>query len=61
MFDTQELNRLWSDFSQEQISLHNQIKNADKDNNDLNKQLNLINSILTNLIKLRNLRSKKIE
>lgn len=61
MLDTQELNRLWSDLSNEQISLHNKIKNSEKDNGDLNKQLNLVNALMTNLVKLRNLKNKKLE
>ncbi len=61
MFDTQSLNRLWSDLSQEQISLHNQIKNSEKDNSDLQKQLNLVNALMTNLVKLRNIRNKKLD
>jgi hypothetical protein len=61
MLDAQSLNRMWDEFSGEQISLHNKLKNTDKDNNDLNKELSLVNSILTNLIKLRNLRNKKID
>jgi hypothetical protein len=61
MLDAQSLNRMWDEFSTEQISLHNKLKNTDKDNNDLNKELSLVNSILTNLIKLRNLRNKKLD
>lgn len=61
MLDTQALNRLWDELSQEQLSLHNQIKNSEKDNNDLQKQLSLVNSLMTNLVKLRNLRNKKLD
>jgi hypothetical protein len=61
MLDTNSLNHLWSDLSQEQISLHNQLKNSEKDNNDLNKQLSLVNGLMINLVKLRNLRNKKLD
>lgn len=61
MLDAQELNRLWSDLSQEQINLHNQIKNSEKDNADLNKQLTIVNALMTNLVKLRNIRNKKLD
>lgn len=61
MLDTQALNRLWDELSQEQLSLHNQLKNSEKDNNDLQKQLSLVNSLMTNLVKLRNLRNKKLD
>ena len=61
MLDTQALNRLWDDLSQDQISLHNQIKNCEKDNSDLQKQLNLVNALMTNLVKLRNIRNKKLD
>jgi hypothetical protein len=61
MLDTNSLNHLWSDLSQEQISLHNQIKNSEKDNNDLNKQLTIVNALMSNIIKFRNLKNKKLE
>jgi hypothetical protein len=61
MLDTQALNRLWDDLSQDQISLHNQIKNCEKDNNDLQKQLTLVNALMNNLVKLRNIRNKKLD
>jgi hypothetical protein len=61
MLDTQALNRLWDDLSQDQISLHNQIKNSEKDNIDLQKQLTIVNALMNNLVKLRNIRNKKLE
>jgi hypothetical protein len=61
MLDTQALNRLWDELSQEQLSLHNQLKNSEKDNSDLQKQLSLVNGLMTNLVKLRNLRNKKLD
>jgi hypothetical protein len=61
MLDTQSLNRLLDDLSKEQLSLYNQLKNSEKDNINLNKQLTIVNTLMTNIIKFRNLKTKKLE
>ena len=59
----QSLNRIYEDFSKEQIRLMNDIKNGGdlgKDK-DIQKQITMINTITINIIRFRNLRKQLID
>lgn len=59
----QSLNRIYEDFSKEQIKLMNDIKNGGdlgKDK-DIQKQITMINTITINIIRFRNLRKQIVD
>jgi len=59
----QSLNRIYEDFSKEQMRLMNDIKNGGdlgKDK-DIQKQITMINTITINIIRFRNLRKQLID
>lgn len=57
----QFLNKTYDDFQKEQQRILNDIKSGcDDDKNNFNeKQFNIINSLLLNILKLRNLKKKQ--
>ena len=59
----QSLNRIYEDFSKEQMRLMNDIKNGGdlaKDK-DIQKQITMINTITINIIRFRNLRKQIVD
>jgi hypothetical protein len=57
----QSLNKMWEDFSKEQLRLMGDIKTGKEEGEekDIHKQLTQINAIMMGLIRLRNLKKKK--
>ena len=58
-----QLNRMYEDFSKEQMRLMTEVKNGTdmtKDR-DIQKQLTMINTITINILSLRNLRKQILE
>jgi hypothetical protein len=58
----QYLNRFYEDLQKEQMTLMNEMKlgcDAEKER-DITKQISLINTLLINSLRLRNVRQKKI-
>jgi len=57
----QSLNKIWEDFSKEQMRLMGDIKTGkdEAEEKDIHKQLTQINAIMMGLIRLRNIKKKK--
>lgn len=57
----QYLNKIWEDFSKEQMRLMNDIKTGkdEGEEKDIHKQLTQINAIMMATIRLRNIKKKK--
>jgi len=57
----QSLNKMWEDFSKEQMRLMSDIKTGkdEGEEKDIHKQLTQINAIMMGLIRLRNIKKKK--
>ena len=58
-----QLNRMYDDFTKEQMKLMADLKNGDDmmKAKDLHKQLSLLNSITISILRLRNLRKQVAE
>ena len=57
----QHLNKIWEDFSKEQMRLMGDIKTGkdEGEEKDIHKQLTHINTIMMAVIRLRNIKKKK--
>ena len=59
-----QLNRMYEEFTKEQTKLQTELRNGGEDTSkekDTQKQLTLLNTLATNIIRLRNLRKQILE